>query len=61
MRLSECDVRYINLDTALSNRIEMERQFGMLGMNKTERISASTLSDVDNLTSMHCSQAKRLY
>jgi GR25 family glycosyltransferase involved in LPS biosynthesis len=43
MRLSECDVRYINLDTALSNRIEMERQFGMLGMNKTERISAKTI------------------
>ncbi len=43
MRLSECDVRYINLDTALSNRIEMERQFGMIGMNKTERISAKTI------------------
>ena len=43
MRLSECDVRYINLDTALDNRIEMERQFGMLGMNKTERISAKTI------------------
>jgi GR25 family glycosyltransferase involved in LPS biosynthesis len=43
MRLSECEVRYINLDTALSNRIEMERQFGMLGMNKTERISAKTI------------------
>lgn len=43
MRLSECDVRYINLDTALGNRIEMERQFGMLGMNKTERISAKTI------------------
>jgi len=43
MRLSECEVRYINLDTALSNRIEMERQFGMLGMNKTERVSARTI------------------
>jgi len=43
MILSECEVRYINLDTALSNRIEMERQFGMLGMNKTERISAKTI------------------
>jgi GR25 family glycosyltransferase involved in LPS biosynthesis len=43
MRLSECEVRYINLDTALSNRIEMERQFGMLGMNKTDRISAKTI------------------
>ena len=39
MRLSECEVRYINLDTALSNRIAMERQFGMLGMEYTERIS----------------------
>lgn len=44
MRLSECEVRYINLDTALGNRIEMERQFGMLGMNKTERISGKTIS-----------------
>lgn len=43
MRLSECEVRYINLDTALDNRIEMERQFGMLGMNKTRRISAKTI------------------
>ncbi len=43
MKLSECEVRYINLDTALSNRIEMERQFGMLGMNKTRRISAKTI------------------
>jgi|688.fasta_scaffold312675_3 hypothetical protein len=43
MILSECEVRYINLDTALGNRIEMERQFGMLGMNKTERISGKTI------------------
>jgi hypothetical protein len=43
MILSECEVRYINLDTALDNRIEMERQFGMLGMNKTRRISAKTI------------------
>ncbi len=44
MRLSECEVRYINLDTALSNRIAMERQFGMLGMEYTERISAKVIA-----------------
>ena len=44
MRLSECEVRYINLDTALSNRIAMERQFGMLGMEYTERISARVIA-----------------
>ena len=43
MRLSECEVRYINLDTALNNSIAMERQFGMLGMEYTERISGKTI------------------
>lgn len=43
MRLSECEIRYINLDSAIENRIEMERQFGMLGMNRTARVNGNKI------------------